>query len=206
MLCYGMVGYIWCFLGALAIDSIPVFAPPAWTLVVFLVLHFKLNAWVATALAAVGSTIGRFALSKFMPKIASKMLSAHENSNITFLGKKLGGRFWPAFSFVLVYSLTPLSTTALFTAAGAARINPLPILPAFLIGKFGSDALMVVGGKHAIHSIKDVFKGQASPQAIIVSVLGFLLITAVLFVDWKAMLQHKKLRLDFKIWKTHERG
>lgn len=201
-----MLGYLWAFLGGLVIDSIPVFAPPAWTLIVLLVLKLKLDPWIATAAGAAGSTIGRYALSKFMPLVAGRVLSAHENANVKFLGKKLDGRFWTSFAFVLVYSLTPLSTTALFTAVGTARVDPLPILPAFLLGKFGSDALMIVGGKHVVRNVGDMFKGESSPKGLVFAAIGALIMAAVLFVDWKELLTRRKFRLDFRIWRTHERG
>jgi hypothetical protein len=49
-------------------------------------------------------------------------------------------RFWHANTFVLLYAISPLSTTALFTAAGMAHANPWNILPGFAIGKFLGDA------------------------------------------------------------------
>ena len=193
--------YLLVFLGALFVDSIPVFAPPAWTLIVLLVVKFRLGVWPAVAVGAAGSTIGRYLLSRFMPKAAKRLFNERENSNITFLGKKLGGRFWPAFTFVFLYSLTPLSTTALFTAAGAARVNPLPILPAFFLGKFLSDAAMVFSGRTAIHSFRDVAKGQSSPKSLVLAGAGLLLITVVLFIDWRALLERKRLVLRFNIWR-----
>jgi membrane protein YqaA with SNARE-associated domain len=187
------------FLASLFVDSIPVFAPPAWTLIVLIVAKYKLDVWRAVAAGSVGSTLGRYGLSRFMPKIANRLFNRRENANIEFAGKKLGGRFWPAFGFTLAYSLTPLSTTALFTAAGAARVNPLPILPAFLIGKFLSDAAMVFASRGAIRSFKDILKGQSSPKSLIFSILGLLLIAATLFIDWRDMLERRRLRFRFNI-------
>jgi hypothetical protein len=37
--------YLLVFLAALAVDTIPVFAPPAWIVLVFLVIKFQLNPW-----------------------------------------------------------------------------------------------------------------------------------------------------------------
>jgi membrane protein YqaA with SNARE-associated domain len=201
-----MWAYLGVFLAALAVDSVPVFAPPAWTLVLPLVIAFKLNAWVATALCAVGSTIGRYLLSRFMPKVADRYLSPEENANITFLGKKMSGRYWSTFLFVLGYCLTPLSSTALFTAAGMARVNPLPILPAFFIGKFASDALMIQGGKKAYKSFGQLMQGQTSPKAIVFAVLGMILLGAVLFIDWRQLLQNKRLRFQGRIWRSKTDG
>jgi membrane protein YqaA with SNARE-associated domain len=193
--------YAAAFAAGLLVDCIPVFAPPAWTLIVLLVVKYELNSWAAAAFGAVGSTIGRYVLSRFMPKVAHWAFCRRENDNIGFLGHKLGGRFWPAFTFVLLYSLTPLSTTALFTAAGAARVDPLPILPGFLIGKFISDGVVITASRETIKNFGDIVKGQRSPKSLIVAGLGILLIGLVLFIDWKELLQHKKLRFRFDIWR-----
>jgi len=191
--------YAGVFLASLIVDSIPVFAPPAWTLMVVFVVKYKLDVWKTVAAGSFGSTLGRWCLSRFMPKIAHRLLNRRENENIAFAGRKLGGKFWPAFTFTLLYSLTPLSTTALFTAAGAARVNPLPILPAFLIGKFFSDAVMVFASRGAIRSFKDVLEGQTSPKALVFTALGLLLITATLFIDWRELLDRRRLTFRFNI-------
>jgi membrane protein YqaA with SNARE-associated domain len=193
------MAFLLAFLGALLVDTIPVFAPPAWMLLVLVMLKFKTNPWALAAVGAAGSTIGRFVLSWYMPRVAHKLLDDAENDNIKFLGRKLGGRVVPAFVFVLLYSLTPLSTTALFTAAGAAKVNPLPILPAFFIGKLISDAVMLITSKSAIRGVEDLWRGQGSPKSVIITALGVLLIGAMLFIDWKQLLVHKRLRLRFSI-------
>lgn len=193
--------YAGVFLGALAVDTVPIFAPPAWTLMVFFLAKFDLEPWPVIALGALGSTIGRFLLSCVIPAAAKKVFNRRENENIKFLGTRLGGQPRPAFFFTLAYSLTPLSTTALFTAAGIAKVRPAPILAAFFIGKFISDAVMVFAGKSAVKNVGDLFQGQGDPIGIVFAVLGILVITAVLFIDWKTLLERKKLSLNFHIFK-----
>src|SRR5471030_1266023 len=111
--CSHALMYLAAFLCALVVDSIPVFAPPAWTILTILIIKFKLNAWVVIALGTIGSTIGRWFLSLYIPKVSKKLLSSRENENVRFIGKKLERRGWAGFVFVLLYSLSPLSTTAL---------------------------------------------------------------------------------------------
>ena len=48
--------YLLVFLAALAVDSIPVFAPPAWILLVFLTVKFQLNSWAVIVVGVTGST------------------------------------------------------------------------------------------------------------------------------------------------------
>src|SRR5258708_30800158 len=38
-------------------------------------------------------------------------------------------------------------------------------------------------------------------RSIAVTVSGLLLITAVLFIDWRQLIEHKRLRFDFRIWR-----
>ena len=198
--------YIGVFLGSLAVDTIPVFAPPAWTIMVLMAVKFKLNPWVTGFIGALGSTVGRWVLSRYMPKVAERAFNDGENDNIRFLGSRLGGNPWRAFLFTLGYCCTPLSSTALFTAAGAARVNVWPILPAFFIGKFASDVMMIYAGRGAIRGVGDILKGQASPKGLIMSALGILLIGAVLFIDWRELLQRKRLKFRFRIWRTGGSG
>jgi membrane protein YqaA with SNARE-associated domain len=193
--------YAVAFLAALAVDSIPVFAPPAWMILVFLIVKYQLNPWGVLTAGVFGSVLGRYLLSLYIPKVSRKILSARENENVAYVGKKIGKHLGSSFVFVLIYSVTPLSTTALFTAAGIARINPAYILPPFCIGKFISDAVMVFTGKYETRALVGLLHGEVSFKTGMAASLGFLLIALVLFIDWPQLLIHKKLRFHFKIWK-----
>jgi len=41
--------------------------------------------------------------------VSAKIFRRSENANISFLGKKLGGRFWYVNLFVMLYAISPLS-------------------------------------------------------------------------------------------------
>ena len=193
--------YVAAFAAALLVDTIPVFAPPAWIILAFIIVKWKPNPWGIIAAGALGSVIGRYILTLYMPRVSGKIFRKSENDNISFLGKKLGGRFWQANIFVLLYAISPLSTTALFTAAGMAHVNPWNVLPGFAIGKFLGDAWVIITAKVTADQATDLMQGKVSWQAALTAVAGLLLISGVLFVDWRQLLSHKKLRLNFKIWK-----
>ena len=186
--------YLVAFLAALIVDTIPVFAPPAWTVLTFLIVKYDLNPWLVVVVGCIGSTIGRWILSLYIPHVADRILSKKTNENVHFVGKRLGKSWWASFVFVLLYSLTPLSTTALFTAAGTAKIKPWHILPAFFIGKFISDAVMVFTGKYAAPTLSATIHGQLSWKTGAVALAGGLLMAGVFFIDWKKLLEHKRLQ------------
>lgn len=193
--------YIVVFLAAVAVDTIPIFAPPAWIVLVFLVIKFRLNPWVVITLGVLGSTIGRYILTLYIPKVSSALVSRREDVNLRYLGERLGRAAWSARVFVFLYTLTPLSTTALFTAAGMARVNPWLVLPAFFCGRLVTDGVMVLTGKYASENISELLHEQMSWKTIVTLVAGLLVISAFLFTDWRYLLEKHKLRLKFKVLK-----
>jgi membrane protein YqaA with SNARE-associated domain len=189
------------FAAALLVDTVPVFAPPAWTILAFIIVRWKPNPWAIIAAGAIGSVIGRYILMLYMPRVSARIFRRWENDNLSFLGKRLGGRFWNANTFVMLYAISPLSTTALFTAAGMAQVNPWHILPGFAIGKFLGDAWVLFTAKVTAEEATDLLHGKVSWQTGLTAAAALLLISGVLFIDWRELLGHQKLRLNFAILK-----
>lgn len=193
--------YLAMFLAALATDLIPVFGPPVWTVMVFMVVKFDLNPWLVLAVGVPGSVLGRYGLSLYVPAFLGKVIKQAKNDEMEFVGRKLNGSLWRSWPFVLLYSLLPLSTTALFSAAGLARIKPIQILPPFFVGKFVSDGVMLFTGSYAIHNSVDLVYGTFSWRGITTIVAGLAALAGFLFLDWRLLLERKKVRLNFDIWK-----
>lgn len=194
--------YLLVFFAALAVDTIPVFAPPAWILLVILLVKFHLNPWLTVVIGVTGSTIGRYILTQYIPKVSSSIVNRREDANLRYIGGKLGRAKWSSALFVFFYTLTPLSTTALFTAVAMARISPWHVLAPFFLGRLINDGLLVFSGKYASANLSDLLHGEANWKTLIVLIAGLVVIAAFVFVDWRALLEHKKLRFRFKILKT----
>jgi membrane protein YqaA with SNARE-associated domain len=191
--------YFLVFLSALAVDSTPIFAPPAWTILVFLLLFFHLNPWVVVIIGVTGSTIGRYILSIYIPKVSSALVNRREDENLRYVGNKLTKAPFTAAIFVFLYTLTPLSTTALFTAVGIARVKRWYILPPFFVGRLITDSVMVYTGKYAADNFSAWLHSQMSWQSVLIIIAGLLVIGAFLFIDWRSLLEKRKLRLHFKV-------
>jgi len=189
------------FLAALATDLIPVIGPPVWTVMVFMLVKFDLNPWLVLAVGVPGSVLGRYCLSLYVPKLLGKVMKQTKSDDLKFVGSKLQGSLWRCWSFVLLYSLLPISTTALFSAAGLARIKPLQILPPFFVGKFASDAAMLFTGSYAIHNSVDLVYGTFTWKGMTTIVGGLVVLAAFLFLDWRLLLEQRKLSFCFRIWK-----
>lgn len=197
--------YLLVFLATLAVDTVPIFAPPAWILLVIFTVTFKLNPWLVLVVGVTGSTIGRYILTRYIPRVSSSLVNRREDENLRYIGKKLGQAKWSSALFVFLYTLTPLSTTALFTAVAAARVTPWHILPPFFVGRLITDGVMVFSGKYATANISELFRGQFSWKTVLILVAGLVIIGGFLFIDWRSLLEKRKLRFNFKILKAQRR-
>ena len=193
--------YLFVFLGSLGVDLIPVMAPPAWTIMAFTIVKYHLNPWIVLAIGVPASALGRYLFSLYIPKFSDRVLAKRKKQELNYVGKKLKGRIWETWLFVLGYTVSPLSTTALFTAAGMTKVPVWHLIPPFFVGKFASDAMMVKAGQYAAGSLGDVMHGVFSAKNVIIAAITIVLTAAFLFIDWHALLVNKKLTFNFSVFK-----
>jgi membrane protein DedA with SNARE-associated domain len=189
------------FVGALLVDVSPLPLPPAFTVMIFLQSKFDLQIWLVICVGVAGSVLGRYILTLYVPKLSGKYFKTSKNEDAEFLGKKLEKKGWRSHALVLTYSLLPVPTTPLFVAAGMARLKPYHILPGFIVGKLISDTVAVLTGKYAVENTQSLVHGMVSWKSIAGLIAGLLLVFVFLFVDWRTLLQKKKLVIKFNIWK-----
>ena len=189
------------FIGALLFDLVPFPFPPAFTIMVFLQIVFQLNVWAVIVLGVAGSVLGRYILLLYAPFIAKKYLKASKNEDIAFLGEKMEENKWKGILVVFAYSLLPLPTTPLFLGAGISKIKPIYIIPAFLVGKFTSDSIALHLGKYASENTDSIIRNAFSWQSFSGLALGLFMLFCLFFIDWRTLIQSKKLVFDFKILK-----
>ena len=193
--------YALVFLGALLFDLVPFPFPPAFTIMMFFQIIFGLDVWLVIIIGVIGSVLGRYTLLLYAPIIGQKFLKVSKNQDIAFLGEKMKENKWKGQLVVLAYSLLPLPTTPLFLGAGISKIPAIYIIPGFLLGKFTSDSIALHAGKYASENTQSIIDNILSWQSIASLLLGLLLIFALLFIDWRTLIQTKKFLLDFKIFK-----
>lgn len=193
--------YLLVFVGAFLFDVVPFPFPPAFTIMVFLQIVFGLNIWIVITIGVAGSILGRYILTLYIPFIAGKIFNPAKNEDVQYLGGVMEKNGWKSQMVIIAYSLLPLPTTPLFVASGMAKIKPLFIIPAFFVGKFISDTILVHLGKFGAENTENILLGAISWESISSLGLGLLIISALLFIDWRSLIQKKKFNLNFKIWK-----
>lgn len=189
------------FLSTVAVDITPLPLPPAFTVMVFFQIKYNLPITPVIIIGVAGSILGRLILTLYIPKIADRVFNKAKNEDVRFLGNKLKNEFWKGQFFILFYTLMPLPSTPLFIAGGIAKMKPIFIIPAFVIGKVVSDTAAVLMGKYAAENTRNLIRGALSWKSIAGLALGLLLIFSIFFIDWRTLIQQKKLRLKFNIWK-----
>lgn len=193
--------YCLVFLGAMLFDIVPFPFLPAFTIMIFLQIFFHLNLWGSICIGVAGSILGRYILTLYIPFISNKYFKPAKNEDIMFLGKKLKEKRWKSQLVIIAYSLLPLPTTPLFVAGGMSKISPLYIIPAFFVGKFTSDTIALSLGKFASENIENLKHHIISWQSISGLLLSLLLLCALIFINWRALIQKKKFLLNFKVFK-----
>ena len=193
--------YLLVFLGALLFDIVPFPFLPAFTIMMLLQIIFDLNVWAVIVIGVAGSVLGRYLLLLYAPLIAGKYLTSSKNKDIQFLGDKINENKWKGQLFILAYSLLPLPTTPLFLGAGISKLKPRFIIPAFIVGKFTSDTFALFFGKYASDNFENIIDNTLSWQSIASLVLSVVLLFSLFFIDWRTLIQKKKLVFKFKIWK-----
>lgn len=193
--------YLLVFIGSFLFDVVPVPLPPAFTIMIFFQITYELSIWLVVAVGVAGSILGRYLLTLYIPHLSGKIFRKAKNEDVEFLGNKMKEKGWKGHLFVLLYCLLPLPSTPLFLAAGMAKLKPIYIIPAFFVGKMVSDISAVLLGKYASENTADLLHGALSWKSITGLVLGLLLIFALLFIDWRTLIQKKKLTFKFKILK-----
>ncbi len=193
--------YFLVFLGAFFFDVVPFPFPPAFTIMVTLQILFDLNIWAVIFIGVAGSILGRYVLTLYIPKLAGKLFKRAKTEDIEFLGNQMQEKGWRSQVMILAYSLLPLPTTPLFLAAGIARLKPIKIIPAFFVGKFISDTVAVTLGNYASKNAKAILEEASTMRSVFSISIGLIMVGALLFIDWRELIQKKRFVLDFKIWK-----
>jgi uncharacterized membrane protein YdjX (TVP38/TMEM64 family) len=196
-----MVYYLLVFLASILIDTIPFIGPPAWIVMVYFQMHYGLNMWWVLVGGVLGSTIGRYLLTLYVPWLTSKAVNQKKDDDLTFLGEKLNRKGWRLQMVVFLYTLIPVPTTPLFMALGMSKVNVLKVMPAFLVGKFISDTYMVYTGKIAAENVSQMMNGFFTWKVFAASLVCIVFLGAMLFIDWKTLIIQKKFKLSFKVWK-----
>src|SRR5665647_2856846 len=93
--------YLLVFIGSLFFDVVPVPFPPAFTIMIFLQILFAFNILLVITIGVVGSILGRYILTLYIPLLAGRIFKQSKTEDVEFLGKKMKEKGWKSqFLFI----------------------------------------------------------------------------------------------------------
>ena len=76
-------------------------------------IKFDLNIWAVIIIGVIGSLIGRYILTLYIPKLSIKMFKPSKNEDVQYLGSRLKEKGWKGHAFIFIYSLLNITRRSL---------------------------------------------------------------------------------------------
>lgn len=171
-----------------AINLMPAFGPPTWSVLVFFTFNSDLNGFILVPLGAIAAASGRYLLAvaaragrtKLSPKRREGLEAAHD-----FLLESRGR----AGLGLGLFALSPVPSAQLFIAAGLLRVPLVPLTLAFFSGRLVSYSIYVGAASAAGAGLEALFEDSlTSPVGIAIQVLMLAGLVALVRIDWVAVL------------------
>jgi hypothetical protein len=180
------------FAVVVAVNLLPAFGPPTWSIMVLFTLSYDINkiALILTGVAAAAS--GRFLLATGT-RASRNFLPSSYVANMESFGEYIKQKSTHAWWLIGMFFVSPLPSAQLFVAAGLMPQVPLaPITGAFAIGRVFTYSLYVA----IAHSVSETNAGQVikdhltSPWGLGTELLMLGLLIAMGRINWKGKLKH----------------
>jgi hypothetical protein len=186
------------FLIIFALNVVPAFAPPTWTVLSFISIKFDINFLVLALLGAVAATSGRVVLAKFSKVIVrEKFLSGGTRNNIDSIRTRILSR--PRFTTgaFLLYAFSPLPSNNLFIAYGLTGLHLRLIALPFFIGRVVSYSFwaFTAAGLARRIAYESIASGSFfSIYFVITQIFTLLVLFVFTRIDWGELFSGRKLK------------
>lgn len=175
----------------LAVNLLPAFAPPTWSLLVLFKLNWHLNAVALVLLGALAAGTGRYLLARASYRLRN-YLSERRRANLEAAGDYLSGHRAGPIVGLGLFALSPLPSAQLFEAAGVLALSLVPLTVAFFAGRLVSYSLYLGAADIAQRSYGDVITSAlTSPIGIGLQVLMLIGIALLTQVDWARLTKRR---------------
>ena len=171
-----------------AVNLLPAFGPPTWSVLVVMKLTRDVPAVGLVAVGAVAAASGRYLLARAATHLRGR-LSAERRRNLVALRDRLHRDRVGAIAGLGLFALSPVPSAQLFLAAGLTGVRLVPLTLAFFSGRVVSYSLWVGGAVVAERQLGDVLlEALRSPWGIALQVALLALVVLLVRVDWSRRL------------------
>lgn len=186
------------FLVVFALNVMPAFAPPTWSVLSFIAIRFNSNIVLLAVVGAVAATLGRLALAKLSTVIVrQKILSDDTRKNIDAAKERLESKKKLTFSILLFYAFSPFPSNHLFIAYGLTALKLRLIAIPFLLGRVASYAFFAFTASSVAQLLNYesvTSKSFFSYYFVASQLFGLATIYVFTRIDWRRVFTEKRLR------------
>ena len=182
----GVSGYVVLFAVVFALNLMPAFGPPTWSVIVLFGLNTQMPVPGVVLVGALAAALGRFTLAhgfrllaKYVPQKTRRSLAA---VRATFERRRRHG-----LAALALFAVSPVPSAQLFAAVGLAGIPIATFTAAFFAGRLVSYSIYAGSAELIAHSsMGDVFRDSlSSPVGIIIQVILLIGLVLLLRIDWE---------------------
>lgn len=185
-----MTEYLILFALVFAINLLPAFGPPTWSILVLYGLNTELPVWATVPVAAAAAASGRFVLAHAFRYIGGRV-SDRTKRNVAALRETLERKRSHAIAALGLFALSPVPSAQLFEAAGLARMKLLGFTLAFFAGRIVSYSIYAAGARTLRESsLGEVFAHSlTSPWLVAIQIAMIGALIALTRIDWARVLR-----------------
>lgn len=177
------------------VNVIPLIMPPTWVVLAFFHLRWDLTVLPLAFFGALGAVTGRGLLALLSREFGLRFIPRRWQQNIETLVEAIRDHRGASWLSMGLFALGPVPTDHLFIAAGIARAPLPPLLAIFGVSRFVSYLIWVSVAQTTTDSIGKLLRPSfGGGIALAAQVLGFVLLIAIMQVDWARILRRRNHR------------
>lgn len=173
-----------------AINLLPAFGPPTWSILVLYGLNTELPLIAIVPIGAIAAASGRFVLASVF-RLLGNRVPTNMRKNLAAAHALFERNRRSGYVALGVFALSPVPSAQLFEAAGLAKMPLARFTLAFFVGRLVSYTIYAGSAKGLQHSsLGDVVtESLSSPVAIAVQILTIAALVGLTQIDWQRFLQ-----------------
>jgi hypothetical protein len=178
----------------IAINMLPAFGPPTWSVLVFYRLQSHIPAVPLVLIGAVSAASGRMALA-FASRRLRGRFSRRRLESLQAARDAVAGGPRRALAGLGLFALSPLPSAQLFVAAGLLAAPILPLTVAFFAGRLVSYSIYVTAASAVKHSLGSIVTDAlTSPAGVALQLAMLAALVGLLRIDWVRVLSRRRAR------------
>ena len=138
-----------------AVNLLPAFGPPTWSILVFFTLSFDLAPAIIVPVGAIAAAGGRLVLASASRRLRGRM-SAERLDSLAAAESMLTANRSRSLTGLGLFAVSPLPSAQLFVAAGLLEVALLPLTAAFFAGRLVAYSLYVGAASAAGDNLAEI--------------------------------------------------